>query len=366
MAAHIRNPFGSWAVIGLSLGFALAIVVVAGCGSGAATTDGGGAPSRGGAGGEGGGSGAGGVGDLGMDGGGDADAGAGAPALQFGQDFEAAFCAGQVACNVYADAADCRAGTLFDQSSWILTAAAALHRGTVTFDPTAAAACIAALPTNCLVTMYTGSALGGTNASFNFFDIIPACQGVITGLQGMGDPCAGDLECAPGTPSCGGALVSCFQASGCCSGTCQAVAGWTARHTPHAIGENCSDNNLCQLGSVCGGTGPTCVVLPGPGGTCGPDSFYGCGDLREYCTADAIGTTGTCVRRLPPGASCASASVGGDPCQLDSPCSGSPNPSCTSFTDTLGTPCNGLCAYGLECPTNVCVPVEIGSACAPP
>jgi hypothetical protein len=140
---------------------------------------------------------------------------------------------------------------------------------------------------------------------------------------------------------------------------------WTAFHTPHALGENCSDNNLCQLGLVCSGNGPTCLALPASGGTCGPDSNYLCGDLREYCNSPAIGSTGSCVPRLAPGTACAlpAGPPGGDPCQHDGRCTGSV---CTTYTGTVGTACNGSCSYGLECIGETCAGHGPGILCTTP
>jgi hypothetical protein len=151
---------------------------------------------------------------------------------------------------------------------------AALAKGWISYDASAAADCLAEVD----------KGLGGacvTNA---------ACLSrVIKGLVAVGDPCTNWMECPPGG-SCGT-----YDGMSCPQHVCSSGGA--------VMGESCdpTSNSSCVYGLECqaaaSGTG-TCG-LPAGGAPC-PNGVYDCQSFSEFC-----GTDGMCHARVPVGASCA-------------------------------------------------------------
>jgi len=287
-------------------------------------------------------------------------------AAGFGPAFEHALCEMLVPCGAYPDVATCEADTVFAEGALLQTMVADVQRGIVRYDSSAAAACIAALPTGCETTEKfsgVGPLYTGTYGAFNLFEVIPACGGVFTGLAGPGQPCSFWLDCTPAAPVCG-RFVPCSENDSCCPATCQSPAdGGVDYYLPHAVGESCRDDGLCLLPSLCDSTSGACVVAPAEGASCDPRSGYPCGRMDDYCNSSDGSAPGTCVRRLSAGASCSLPS-GAEPCLWDAPCTGDP-PICRPIGG-LGSPCSQqvLCPGLLVCgATGTCGPAASGPNC---
>ncbi|HEY5241141.1 MAG TPA: hypothetical protein VIJ22_06745, partial [Polyangiaceae bacterium] len=102
----------------------------------------------------------------------------------------------------------------------------AIAKGRVTFDPTAAAACV----TSFQQTIAGGVCWGNidTNQPGAAEYGSSACTGVVTGLQAAGKPCAIDLECVSG--------LTCVGWTGSTDGTCAmpGAAGQPCEQAPDA------------------------------------------------------------------------------------------------------------------------------------
>jgi hypothetical protein len=333
----------------LSLGLALAVAI--GCSGGA-----------------GGGSSTGGMGGTGGTGKGSAGGSSGsiAPA-DFGQAFEAAYCAPLVSCGVYPDLANCEAATLFAESNFVLTAIGDVGRGISRYDAAAAAACIAALPTTCIATQDSFQPTLLSEAPLNVFLVTAACANIFTGTLAQGATCQGSFECGASAPDCSPIDQTTCSLTTCCPGTCQPYVNIDpAELMPHALGDECTDNNLCQLPAVCTGT---CTVPPAHGAPCASSGSYPCQRLDDFCEVSATdATTPTCTSRLAVGADCSSTEfVLAAGCPLDGRCVGdaSGSSSCTVW-QTLGGSCRFAtdCVAGLTCSAaGVCAPVPTGMDC---
>jgi len=209
----------------------------------------------------------------------------------------------------------------------------AITKGRVTFDATAAAACVGAFQQqvdqgNCwgqVDTNQPGPPIFGSSA----------CQGVVTGLQAAGQSCAVDFECQNGltcvgwtgasdgrcatpgavgapceqAPDAGSALYldwgfgnhpSCATGAYCVTPTCQAQA---ASGAPCSSDSQCASPMICLLGA-CSAGGPS-----GDGGPC--DSKVDCQN-GLYCAPADGGTLGACTPREPMGGECTG---NGDQCE---------------------------------------------------
>jgi hypothetical protein len=338
-------------------------------GSGTAASgsgSGGGSGEGGGSGGSSGGSGMG--GGTGMDGG--AGGGIGTPTsvplASFGQAYEDAFCAPLVKCHVFPDIATCEAATPFAETSYILTAVGAAQRGTIHYDPVAAAACVAGLPTTCPFLLDYGSLGSQTLAAYDLMSLVPACAGVFNGQLAQGASCQISAECgtngycnAPNANGCG--------TNQCCPGTC--VSSSTPPPPQPALGADCSVDPRCPPPAVCDGT---CIIPPAEGASCNPYANYPCGQLDDYCAlADMLATTGTCTKRLTVGLACDS-TVESGPCYLDEACVG--NPMTHILTCAAGGALGGSCGLAtdgclgtLTCTSGgVCAAMTPGMDCGPP
>ena len=325
----------------------MVLVVAVGCGGGS-----GGGSSTGGTGGSGKGGAGGSSGSIAL--------------ADFGQAFEAAYCAPLVGCGVYPDLANCEAATLFAESDAILTAVGAVGRGTSRYDAAAAAACIAALPSTCTVTEDSLQPTLLIDALFDLLHVTAACENVFSGVLAQGAACQSSYECGASAPACSPTDQTTCSVTTCCPGTCQPFNFDPSLLVPHALGEDCTDNNLCQLPGVCTGA---CTVPPGDGAACNPSATYPCQRLDQFCDVPATnGTTGTCTDRLTVGADCSSTEfVLARGCPLDSSCAGdSTGHSTCSLWQTLGGSCKSAsdCMAGLTCSAvGACAPVPAGVDC---
>jgi hypothetical protein len=251
------------------------------------------------------------------------------PLEMFASDFETTFCAPRVKCGVYPDLATCEALVVFSDGYDLRNIIASARRGTVAYDPVAAAACIAALPQDCSATQSDQEGYPQAAAEWAL-QYIGACISTFTGTVPLGGACrTQDFECTVPSVCYGGA----------CTGTCIAVG------VPDA--------------------GSPQIAIPASGhvASCDPtSSAYACGYLDDYCGVPAGAATAVCLPRLPPGSPCSLADLGTfsygntnvDPCQQQAQCVGGV---CVSYTP-LGGACGdgvGQCLGGLPCTSGTCV-----------
>jgi hypothetical protein len=259
----------------------------------------------------------------------------------FTADFVLAYCTPLVGCGVFVDLPTCQAGVGFIWQQTMLTAVGEVGRGTVLYDPAAAAACIAGVPRDCTVT--SANVGGESPAPLDLFHQIVACGGAFTGTAVRYCEVYG-LDCPPGNYCQVGPSYN-PNRNGCGLGTCQ-----LQNLTPHQLGEDCIDNHLCQPPAVCiPATTPICALPPAEGAACDVSSAFPCLRLDDYCRVDGSGTTGTCVPRLGAGAACtvslddAGILTTPDPCQLDARCT-------NDGTASGATTCVPLPGLGAVCP----------------
>jgi hypothetical protein len=283
-----------------------------------------------------------------------------------------AFCQQVETINI-AETIQCYGGTaadwpIFYGASTCPVLDAAVTNGHLTYDPTKAAACLAALgrPLACSADSPVG----------------PSCvASVLIGAVADGAPCESDYVCQPGStcpvggdgtdscpaPTCRHIPVAgetCDDGSGdfcrfdatCVGGSC--VAGLKVGD---ACGENdqpaCGPNLYCPVGEAA----PTCKRLV-EGGLCGgaQDCFS-----YQYC-----GPTKHCAARLGLGADCTADSSS---CQTFTACDPTTN-RCVAASH-VGELCGNLVGYSLLCQGGSClqddklighcvVPLADGAACA--
>ena len=287
----------------------------------------------------------------------------GVPLSAFAHTFEVFFCQPAVSCGVYPALQSCLDATIFEESTGMLSAVSAVKKGTAGYDPNAAAACIASLPTDCEVNQGWGLQGDGIFAAFYVFAAVPACNAVFTGLLSRGAACGTDLECPSSAPSCTPILLDRSQT--CLPAQCESGPN----PQPHAAGEDCSDNGLCQLPSVCAGT---CIVPPGEGEACDPTATFPCGRMDDSCQQANDGATagGICIKRLEAGAPCpADPSSTTNPCIADARCVTDGTTGLSTCVRWLpeGEPCDGsgVCLPSLNCASdNICSPSPSGADCS--
>jgi len=292
------------------------------------------------------GGGVGGTGGMGATGG-----AGGEPIAMFGSDLETAFCTPRVACGAFFDLATCVAFENFAQGFSYRHVVASVGRGTIYYDPVAAAACIAALPQDCSITDADQSEALGDDGIWRAFEAIAPCTHVFVGKLPLGAACRiSDLECAGST--------FCFSATSC-MGTC--MAG-DPLPTVIPIGEDCTNpTGPCMFPSTCQGT---CTSRPGHLASCDPATQYPCGYLDDYCAVAPGATTPTCLPRLAAGTACALISdiahPALDPCVQAAVCT---NGVCVA-TPVLGGPCDSRCrGSSLTCTGNTCIVSPLPDNC---
>ena len=260
-------------------------------------------------------------------------------------------CERGVACGEYPDIATCEASELVEDAN-LLTTIDAVARGTITYDPDLAQAC--------LDQFYSPGCL--------YVRTSEACDRTFEGRVAVGGVCLLSEECG-GSGTC----VRDAACSGiaCCPGTCAAahiplgsicdssipcVAGGFCRNGVCVArlpqGAACSGSD-CLPPNLCDSTG-VCNPLPSQGEPCETQSI--CGRRDNFCET----TTLTCARRKTPGAACVAA--------LE----------CVSYADCISGLCTArpgpgqvcepatFCLGDLECRENVCIPPAPETACPAP
>ncbi len=276
----------------------------------------------------------------------------GGPAAAFPSDFEAAYCTPLVTCAVFPDLATCEAFMDFTEATEIITTVGAVGRGTVVYDPTAAAACLTAVSQDCPVNAADAFMTIDSVSALQAFFVTPACLGVFTGTLPTGTACdAGfSMECAGPQSSCSEVVGVCN--GECCPGTCAP----TPSALPHALGEDCTDNNECALPAICQGT---CFVPPGHLAACAATQFP-CAYLDDYCGEAPGANSATCLPRLAPGTPCTVSASTIDPCVMDAHCApnGAGEDVCIPLAG-LGETCDATanpCVGSLSCTNGTCMP----------
>jgi hypothetical protein len=278
----------------------------------------------------------------------------------FGMAFEDALCGPEVACHVWTNLAACETGMVFAESMQILSDVAAVHRGTIHFDSTAAAACLAGLPTYCFQPPVP---FKDVNLAVDVFNNIPACATVFTGLVPQGGVCAINTECAnqlgcvPNTPSCATAGVA-----ACCPGTCEPQPPGLGSPQFPTVGQPCNSQAFCVPPAVCGPNLPeVCIMPPAEGEPCTNDT--GCARLDDFCALQ--GTTTICVPTLADGAACDPSRILSENCVRADVC-GSSN-TCVPYAPPAS--CNTPCQAPLICAQTqvgaVCTTAMPGTTCTP-
>jgi hypothetical protein len=271
--------------------------------------------------------------------------GGGVPLEMFASAFQTAFCTPLVACGAFTDLATCAAFEDWAQSAELLSIIASVGRGTVLYDPGAAAACVAAVPQDCSVTLadqWEGLEDGGL---WWTFQAISACAEVFTGTLPVGASChLFDFECVPS--------AYCNSVVDNCTGTCATI---DPPAPLRAVGEDCGVIGTCVLPGICEGT---CVVPPDHLAGCDPATQFPCRHHDDYCAVAAGATAPTCLPRLAPGTPCTVDSNHVDPCAHEAYCDGV----CVG-TPVLGQPCDSRCRGALICTNGICTASPPSNVC---
>jgi hypothetical protein len=283
-----------------------------------------------------------------------------------------AICERAVACLQHPDVATCLATNIVADGFGVAAWVSSVKRGGAHFDPAAAAACLDAIPRECLVvepgwqlTQWLGRYLW-----------TPPCLAAFVGSVQPNQRCESTVECANkhcgGGSPCpgGGAIGACrpspnYQAPGATCDGLDALCQFDATCGPDGIclgplpaGSSCGDTSQsCVRGTSCrsaNGMAPYfCVRKPATGEAC-EDSGMPCARIDDYCDA----TTNVCVRRRTPGESCVQSE-----CAIYA--------SCQSFVCTskgkIGEACdNSLrpCVPDLPCVGGVCSAAPV-TTCPP-
>lgn len=213
----------------------------------------------------------------------------------------------------------------------------AIAKGRVTFDPTAAAACV----TSFQQTIAGGVCWGNidTNQPGAAEYGSSACTGVVTGLQAAGKPCAIDLECVSG--------LTCVGWTGSTDGTCAmpGAAGQPCEQAPDAgsaldLDYGFGSHPPCAAGAYC--VTPTCKAQGASGAACAEDSACSAGmtcHLGRCAAAGPSADGGACDTKVDcvQGTYCALGDGGAVP-GVCAPREGQGG-SCTSSGDQ----CKGIC-----------------------
>ena len=152
----------------------------------------------------------------------------------------------------------------------------AVKKGTAGYDPNAAAACIASLPTDCEVNQGWGLQGDGIFAAFYVFAAVPACNAVFTGLLSPG----GGVRHRP-RMSARRPLLHAHSprpSSRRPASLHSANPAPTRSRTQRARTAATTDS-FRQLPSVCAGT---CIVPPGEGEACDPTATFPCGRMDGF------------------------------------------------------------------------------------
>lgn len=273
-----------------------------------------------------------------------------------------AICERAVACSQQPDVPTCLATRIVSEGFGVPAWISSVKRGGARFDAAVAAACLDAIPRECLVvepgwqlTQWLGRYLQ-----------TPPCLAAFVGTVQPNERCESTIECANkhcgGGSPCpgGGAIGACrpspdFQAPGAACDGLDALCEFDATCGPDGIclgplpaGSPCGEpaQPACVRGTMCmsaDGTAPyTCVTMPATGEAC--DASGRCGRIDDYCEP----TTNVCTRRPKPGESCTS-----NECVVYASCEGF----VCKARGTIGASCdNSLhpCVPDLPCTGGVC------------
>ena len=225
-------------------------------------------------------------------------------------------CARAVACGQMPDMASCVASMPTDLSQFFN----AVNAGKITYDPAAAAQCLAT------------TSLAGVACTMTAQQAVPndpSCAHMFNGTQAEGGPCGQTDECTTanciinpltdcGTPgcctgTCGPAAAPPLPVGGDCSAAgsscvagayCSASTGLCVAHL--AVGQPCDAtmDRFCAIGLTCGtaasGAQQVCLAPPAEGETCA--TLRPCDALDDYC--DPI--VWKCLRKIGVGGACPS------------------------------------------------------------
>jgi hypothetical protein len=262
----------------------------------------------------------------------------------------------------------------------------AVDRGVATYDPGAAAACVAGI---------AEQPCAGTTPVSN-----ASCAHIFVGTIPTGGACINSGECAPAGPEPPVCVPT--TSCGCCAGTCAMVetvaAGGSCVGAPGVL-RRCSEGQYCQtstrtcvpapaVGEICTSVGSPAACQPGlfcaydptagssrcfqrapTGGACPANDITGapnCASLSDYCTAG----TKTCTPRVPIGGACAGAT-----CVRTAYCDGSvcraqkgPGEVCGSAGPAGEKDCAGdlTCIQAGGIGASTCTPPPGGDVCPPP
>ncbi len=287
------------------------------------------------------------------------------PLDDFRGELAQATCDQFVRCGFMPDAATCKATQGDSRLTLQLLTDAVIGR--VSFDPTAARACVEAIRTlACDTKLSTGAALRA------------ACDGMFVGTVPEGGPCLFTEECS-GTGSCD--VSMCMGGGACCLGVCtklpstvpvggdcttnpcvddaycdQAAMPFTCK-ARKSSGDACDAVDQCKDGQRCnvGGSPETCYLLQNHGGQCNPALSQGaCARYDDFCPeADR---------------KCSTLPKPGEPCTPDNKCLGyaycdmgtckkrpGEGEACVDNVNCLGT---------LECQNMICTASVSTDVCA--
>ena len=286
------------------------------------------------------------------------------PIDELADEAESALCDRYVACGDAPDKKTCTDATFVERRQSLVSAVAAVKRGTIVYDGAAARECLDALRSSCdILTLFDescGRTVVGTIAAGGACAISEECVGggYCERPSGCSDACcigtctAAVVRARVGESCAGGG--GCAYGAFCQDGTCVAQL---------ATGAACSDSGACQLSDVCkrdatGGAG-TCVAGAGEGETCETAGFIRCRSEGNYCDPTSL----RCTRVGQVGDAC---SVELNNCAAYATCK---DGVCVAFP-TAGQPCDGTlltnCYLDLVCDAGVCAAPPPATACVVP
>ena len=171
---------------------------------------------------------------------------------------------------------------------------AAVDRGVTTYDPGAAAACVAWI---------AEQACAGTTPTTN-----ASCGRIFVGTIPVGGTCLDSGECAPAGPEPPVCVPT--TSCGCCTGTCSMVqviaAGGSCAGAPGVI-RRCADGQFCQTSTR------TCVAVAALGQVCTSQGTQATCAPGLYCAYDQTVGGYRCFQPAPTGGTCPPADITGKP-----------------------------------------------------
>lgn len=270
--------------------------------------------------------------------------------------------------------------------------------GVLTYDPDAAAGCLAAISVHCddvdLVdgpapcpAVFQGKAADGAKCSYNvecashYCADNDVCPGTCKKRVALGAACADTDKCAIGAVCFGGKCVANVPKDvGAACGALSCKEGLYCNSKgkcalPNKAGQPCDIVGSCVAGTQCidNGPGGTCQPMPSKGQACVPDIWS---DASTQCAAGLVcfndgGEVGTCEPKVAIGAACVNTSSCGG---WDVHCVGPDNNKTCQLLSTKGGPCQkgdlafgewGGCLDPFTCSGGKCIDVpKLGETCA--